>query len=254
MSLFLANYLKFDAFFHSNQYVVLQAVVSGLWALIFFSARLHSVNRENGILDHLNKLTTALVVNLAIIFALWFALKPFQLSRQHLFYTYFSFLILSVGWRLIWHIAIQQYRLRGYNLRNVVVIGMSETSTRLMNYFKENPGFGYRLMGYFDDHVGRGKTLGKVRDLKDFALGNNVDIIYAYLPSIPDSQLKDIINFAENNLIKIKIISQFSNLGYKNLSIQNHGNISVVNISAIQYYFRGNHPQSLVIIYFLLLA
>ncbi len=236
----VANSIKFDELVKGDQYQLLQGVLNLLWILIFFSGRLQQANRESGVVDHLNRLTTALVINLAVVFALWFAFKPFHYSRQHLFYTYVVFLVFSVGWRLVWHIAIHQYRSRGYNLRNIVVVGMSETSKKLVDYFKLNPGFGYRLLGYFDDSQGGADVIGRITKLEEYALENNVDIIYAYLPALGNNRLKRLIDFAENNLIKVKIISQFSSLSYRNLSIQNHGNIPVVNISAIPLDDRVN--------------
>lgn len=229
-----ANFLKFgESFVIRDSYLILQLTLTGIWILTFFSASLQQINRESRLIDHLNKVLTALVVNLAIVFAFWFAAKPFYYSRQHLFFTYAIFSSMIILWRIGWHYSIRYYRAKGFNLRNVVVVGYSEVSEQIVRYFNTNPGFGYKFLGFFDDRKPNAETLGGVNDFKNFAETNQVDFIYAYLPRLKDKQVKDLIDFAENNLIKVKIISQFSKLGLRNLTIQNYGSIPVVNISAI---------------------
>lgn len=229
-----ANYFKFGFVFTSDStYYILQLVLNIVWILTFFSSRLQEVNRESRLIDHLNRVLTSLVVNLAIVFALWFAAKPFYYSRQHLFYIYLIFTGLTLSWRVIWHYSIRYFRAKGFNYRNVIVVGHSEISERIVHYFDENPGFGYRFLGFFDKNSSVRNHLGDIDDIKSFAKNNQVDFVYTYLPALSDEEAQELIDFADNNLIKVKIISQFSRLGLRNLSIQNYGAIPVVNISAI---------------------
>lgn len=234
LAVFMADWLKFETFILNDpEYLSLRLTLNLVWLLTFFSAGLQISEREKGLLEQLNKVLTALVVSLSILFALWFITKPLYLSRQHLFYTYALFSVMVMGWRVLAYYGIGYYRARGYNLRNVVVVGRSEVSERIVDYFRMHPRFGYRFLGYFDDRNSGPEVLGKVGDLEAYALQEKVDMIYAYLPKIKGRQAKEVIDFAENNLIKVKIISQFSQLGLKNLSIRNYGSIPVVDLSAI---------------------
>lgn len=236
-----ACWLKFDYFISKDlSYLVLQGVLNIIWALTFFSSRLQEVNRESRLIDHLNRVLTALVINLAIVFAFWFAAKPFYYSRQHLFYIYLIFSGLILSWRIIWHYSIRYFRAKGFNYRNVVVVGYSDISEKIVQYFNDNPGFGYRFLGYFDNDPSIGRYLGDVDSLKEYSLKNQVDFIYAYLPSVSEEKTQELIDFADNNLIKVKIISQFSRLGLRNMTIQNYGAIPVVNISSIPLDDRVN--------------
>lgn len=228
---YVANLFKFQVVFLDQPYSVLQAVLNALWIFTFFSARLHHVNRESGLIDHLNRLLTSLVVNLSVIFALWFAIKPFYYSRQHLFYLYLIFSLGAISWRIIWYFSIRYYRSKGFNIRNVAIVGCSELSARLVTYFQSNPEIGYRFIGYYDDY--QDKSLGRISYLLNTRTSELIDLIYVYLPALHEERLKEIIDFAENNLIKVKVISQFSSIGYRNLQIQSYGSIPIVNITAI---------------------
>lgn len=231
---FVANFLKFGSFTSGFDYgLELQILLNLVWTLTFFSTHLQESTRESKLIDHLNRLLSAIVINLFIVFAIWFIAKPFYYSREHLFYLYLVFTSLTISWRVVWYFLIRYYRAKGYNHRNVIVVGLNEVSRDLVSYFAENPGFGYRFLGYFDDKKKEHNGVLPLRDVKAFVVENKVDIIYVYLPRIQEHEMQDLIDFADNNLVKVKIISQFSKLGTRSMSVQNYGNIPVLNISAI---------------------
>ncbi|WP_258102665.1 undecaprenyl-phosphate glucose phosphotransferase [Marinoscillum sp. MHG1-6] len=233
LSIALANVLKFDIlFFSQNEYDLLFLTINVLWIGVFFGSKLHEINRENRLLDHLNSALSALVVNLAIMFALWFVTKPYHYSREHLFYVYFFFSMLCVIWRSIWHYSIRYYRSKGFNARNVIIIGKSRVGDDLVNLFEVDKGIGYKFLGYFDKKKDE-DVIGDLEDVQEFALANEVDIIFCYLPKLNEQQAMDLINFAENNLIQVKIISQFSSLGLGNMVIQSYGSVPTINLTAL---------------------
>lgn len=231
--IFLANQFRFGSYLIvDDAYYSLQLLLNGLWVLVFFSAGLHEIHREQRLLDHLNKVLTALVINLAVVFALWFATKPYYYSRQHLFYTYFVFTIALIFWRSSWHYFIRYYRARGFNIRNVVIVGFGDMAQEMIYFIKNNKGLGYKLIGVFDDEACDDK-LGQTDEVEEYVQNNQVDIMFCVLNKLEESRVNDLINFAESNLIKVKIISQFSRLGNQNLSVQNYGPIPVLNVNAI---------------------
>ncbi|MFT7156146.1 MAG: putative colanic acid biosynthesis UDP-glucose lipid carrier transferase, partial [Parvicella sp.] len=229
----LANQLRFGSYLIvDDAYYSLQLLLNGLWVLVFFSAGLHEIHREQRLLDHLNKVLTALVINLAVVFALWFATKPYYYSRQHLFYTYFLFTIALIFWRSSWHYFIRYYRARGFNIRNVVIVGFGDMAQEMIYFIKSNKALGYKMVGVFDDEACEDK-LGQTDEVEEYIQNNHVDIMFCVLNRLDEPRVNDLINFAESNLIKVKIISQFSRLGNQNLSLQNYGPIPVLNVNAI---------------------
>ncbi|MEQ9051337.1 MAG: hypothetical protein RLP11_13580 [Marinoscillum sp.] len=108
LGIFSANYERFGGFLYTNEsYLTLQVVLNLAWLMIFFSTKLHEISREFRLIDHLNKVLTGLVINLSVVFALWFVAKPFYYSRQHLFITYLVFTLLLIFWRSVWHYFIR---------------------------------------------------------------------------------------------------------------------------------------------------
>lgn len=230
LSIYSASWIRFDSFNLDSSYVTLQLFLNIVWLLVFFGSKIQEINRNSRLLDHLNKVLTGLVINLSVVFALWFAIQPLDYSRKFLFVTYLIFTIAILFWRSVWHYFIRYYRVKGYNLRNVVIIGKGDLSDSLMTYFKETPELGYQVKGILDDKV---EADGEISNLEDFAESENADIIFCCLPNLSEDRVKEIIDFAENNLIKVNLISQFSRLSSYNLSIEQFGSIPIINVNSI---------------------
>ncbi len=231
IAIFSAYHYLYGTFNVTEAYQTLQVLLNGIWLLVFFGSRLQEVNRNSKLLDHLNQVLTGLVINLSIVFALWFALQPIDYSRKFLFVTYLIFTLSILFWRSVWHYVIRYYRAKGYNYRNVIIVGAGDLANTLVNYFDETPELGYKLVGIADDNELRADI--KTQDLEDFAFDNNADVIFCCLPNLSEDRVKEIIDFSENNLIKVHLISQFSKLMSYNLSIEQFGNIPIINVNTI---------------------
>ncbi|MEQ9402641.1 MAG: undecaprenyl-phosphate glucose phosphotransferase [Cyclobacteriaceae bacterium] len=228
--IFAAHYYRFTTFTLSDTYQTLLVFLNVIWVLVFFGSKLQEINRNSRLLDHLNKVLTGLVINLSIVFALWFAIQPIDYSRKFLFVTYLVFTLTILFWRSLWHYAIRYYRIKGFNQRNVVIIGKGDLSDSLIEYFNESPELGYKVVGILDDNNGGDD---KIENLETFAIEKNTDAIFCCVPNLTEERIKDIIDFAENNLIKVNLISQFSKLVSYNLSIEQFGNIPIINVNSI---------------------
>ncbi|MEO9872943.1 undecaprenyl-phosphate glucose phosphotransferase [Ekhidna sp.] len=226
----VANQYRYGSLIPSDEYQLLQLLLNVIWVGVFFSSNLQRINRNSRLLDHLNKVLTGLVINLSIVFALWFALEPVDYSRKYLFVTYLIFTVAILLWRSLWHYLIRYYRIKGYNIRRVVIIGKGDLSDSLTHYFKETPELGYQLVGIVDNDNGADESL---TNFEEFTINNKADIVFCCLPHLQDEQVKDVIDFAENNLIKVNLISQFSRLSNYNLSIEQFGNIPIINVNSI---------------------
>lgn len=225
-STLIANYYYFETLSTSEDYKTLQFFLNGIWLIVFYLVKLHKVDRNSTLVHHLNRLLTGLVINLSSVFALWFALQPIGYSRKFLFVTYLFFTLFIFIFRTIWYYSIRYYRKKGYNIVNIVIIGVGDSANAFTNYLNKNPELGYKITGIIDDNE-------KMENFESFVLQNNTYAIFCCLPYIPESRLKKIIDFAENNLIKVRFIPQFSKLAAYNLSLEQFGSMPIVHINPI---------------------
>ncbi|MDH5609905.1 MAG: exopolysaccharide biosynthesis polyprenyl glycosylphosphotransferase, partial [Cyclobacteriaceae bacterium] len=115
------------------------------------------------------------------------------------------------------------------------IVGQGDLAENMIAYIQSNQGIGYRIKGIFgeDREIKGFPSLGGYQEVEAYVEKNNIDIIFCILNELGEERVKEIIDFAENNLIKVKILSQFSRISNRNLTIQNYGAIPVLNVNAI---------------------
>jgi putative colanic acid biosysnthesis UDP-glucose lipid carrier transferase len=158
--------------------------------------------------------------------------EAFFYSRQFLilFYLFFTFGV--VTWRLGFLTFLKYYRKSGYNYRKVVIAGISESTIELKNFFFEKPEHGYHFYGFFDNNDNeKVKRSGGIEDIFDFCKTNDIDEIYCSLSALDNSQIDRLVEFADNNLIRTKLIPEIR--GYSNLKIDFYENQPVLIFRSI---------------------
>ena len=230
----LASYIKFGRHLYGvEEYVQLQMGLNLVWVLVFFSSRLHQLNRDHRLSDQINKVLTSLVINISFVLTLWFVFDP-EYSRQLIFLTFIFFSSSAVVWRIVWFYFIRFYRKRGFNVRHVAMVGYEDLAERMIRFIHHNPGLGYKLVGVFDDKaLDKKEYAGKIDEVENYVLDNPVDIVFCNLNVLNQQRLQKLVDVADNHLIKVKILSRFSKMELDNLSLQKYGVIPVLNINAI---------------------
>ncbi|RZL35119.1 MAG: undecaprenyl-phosphate glucose phosphotransferase, partial [Pedobacter sp.] len=130
-----------------------------------------------------------------------------------------SFLAITASKFLLFYY-LKRYRIvTGSNYRNAIIIGYSPESIRLKELFETRNDYGYRFLGYFSDKKKNEDIKGKIIDLESFVIANSVDEIYCSLNEISNEQLKELVDFADENNKTIKFIPDTKGIFGKNLKI-----------------------------------
>lgn len=153
-------------------------------------------------------------------------------TTMGIFYAFFL-VLLSIWWILSRKI-LKWYRTRGFNYRRIIVIGGGTVGVRLMNELQSDQGYGYRIVGFFDDNT-RSRTTreykGKLNDVEDFVKNNYVDEMYCTVPdNDEDNIVSRMINIAENNAIDFYYVPQFSRTITRRFELDPIGNVPVLAI------------------------
>lgn len=203
------------------------------WLIITYSLNYYPTDRKEAFITNIHK-----TVQLYLIYGLaYFALFSIKGERfASLEYQLFLFLLicLCVTWyRVLFFWVRGKYRKVGGNSVNVVVLGRDSTLKKIRNVF-DDPFLGYRYKGYFDDNHSNSPTyLGKIIDCFLYILENDIDEIYCVASKFNHKELKNLINFADNNLIKLKIIPDNKAIFSKAMSIESYDNIPVLNLRKV---------------------
>jgi Undecaprenyl-phosphate glucose phosphotransferase len=224
-------YFTFDGIntlIHST-YFELQLFFNIAWVLSAFIIQIHDTTRTTPFEKTLRRLINALGLYLILIFA-FIGIKGENFYKLYILQSYFLTALGITIFHLSFIVFIKYYRRLGYNLRKVAIVGYGEIARELRKFFIFHPEHGYKFIGYFDDNVKGQQIVGNTKDLFDFSQVNRIDEIYCCLPSIDPALMQDLIDFAEEHFIKIKIIPDFRGFPYKNVEVQLYDYIPVLKV------------------------
>ncbi|HEX8563948.1 MAG TPA: undecaprenyl-phosphate glucose phosphotransferase [Flavobacterium sp.] len=211
--LFFFNELNLNWFY----YLPFQTLA---WLGTAFFIRFYSVYRFTTPVEIFSKLAKQSIIFLLLVIAFFpFAKESiFSGSAIALFMTAGIFVISVIKLLLFYY--LKKYRIvTGSNFRTAIIIGYTQEAIRLKELFDVRNDYGYRFMGYFSDKKSNEHIKGRVSDIKTYVLEKKIDEIYCSLNEISNEQLKDLVDFADENSRTIKFIPDTKEIFSKNLRI-----------------------------------
>lgn len=149
-----------------------------------------------------------------------------------LFYGIFT-LSLTIWW-IVSRKLLKWYRSKGFNYKKIVIIGggRSGAGVRLMRQLEQDQGYGYHIVGFFNDEPAPEipNFKGGVGELSSFIDENSVDEIYCAIPENERQELQQIINLAERNAIDFYYVPQFSKYISRRFEVETFGTVPVMSI------------------------
>lgn len=148
-------------------------------------------------------------------------------------YGYFFFIILDTLLRFGLMYRLRNERLSGKNSFRVIVIGGDGMGQRMFETLNDYTGYGFKPLGIFDDKDYNGggyKMNGNIEDAKKFALENSIDEIFCALPLREAQKINQLLRFAEDNLIRFKVVPDFSAFHNRNITVDFYGFYPVISL------------------------
>lgn len=228
--LLVINLLIYQLPINLKSTLLFHTYISFAWILISIQTRFYKVNRFAKVPYLLRLLFNQFVFFFLVLYAFIGFFKQPIISRLALA-EYFILVGLSVSaLKLITHILLMRYRkyIRG-NIRYVVVVGKNKKANQLIDVFQNRPQFGLMFLKQFETK----KDKLNIEECFDYILENKVDEIYCSVTELSDSQMAKFINFADNNLIKLKFIPDNKNIFSKKLKFEYYEYIPVLSLRDI---------------------
>lgn len=207
-----------------HKYLKLLILINFIWVSITYALRTYQLNRTIRVSAVLAGLTGLMIVVIAITEA-FISLTNHLHHRSFLMLFYAAICISIPAWRVSMLHLLKWYRKKGYNFRKVIIAGIDDAGLELYDFFIKHPEHGYRFEGFFDDDNAVGN---KVADIESFVLTNKINTIYCSLTSLSNEQIEKLIDFSENNLVRIYFLSKFKIFNYKKLVIDFYDDIPIL--------------------------
>ena len=233
---FLISYfLQFNTFagLLTPPYLNLLIYYNASWITLVIILKPYKYSRISRVAAILRGHFTLIILHLLLVNAFFVIGNALFFSRPQILSTYAILFVLVFTWKVFFVYLLRIYRKKGFNFRNVVIVGYGELSEDLRKFFLLHPEHGYKLLGFFDNRHTSEKILGTFNDIQAYAIENDVSEIYCCLPYIRYTQVKKLIDFGEDNLIKVKLIADFRGFSMKGLELERYDLIPVLNVNPI---------------------
>lgn len=217
-------------------------IINLSWLIIIFYVNPYRINRVYSISKLITNGFTAIFQHFLVTST---AIYLFEFTPVHKWgpiIVYVAFFLIVIVWRLSLYYFLSFYRSKGYNFRNVAIIGFGAIGKHLEIFFNLHPEYGYHFTGYYDDKSTNARVLGSIDDLKTALKQNTflIDEVYCCLPYVKYGQIKQIIDLCEDRMIKVKLITDFRAFSFKGLELERYDHIPVLNVSSIPLDDRKN--------------
>jgi putative colanic acid biosysnthesis UDP-glucose lipid carrier transferase len=164
--------------------------------------------------------------------------QTFKLSREVILFTYGIAAVLTTVWRLGFIKVVRMYRARGVNTRKTVIVGAGPTGQEVQRMLFNKIEYGYHFAGFFDDEPEKypevkNQVLGKIDRLEAYCSQNNVEEIFCALPYKQEDKIREIMEFCDRTMVRLKIVPDFSRLltyQLARVNIDNYGTIPVLTL------------------------
>lgn len=191
------------------------------------SSRIHErrvVFADRVIIEAVRTVAIHLATFLAILSFLDIDINPMKYVE---FYAFFLS-GLSIWW-IISRKILKRYRTLGFNFRRTIIIGGGAAGSRLISEMLSDAGYGYRILGMFDDNKknrGTGYYAGTFGDVEMFVKQNLIDEMYCTV--IDDDLIARMIKIADNNAVDFYYVPQFSKNVARKFELSSIGNVPIL--------------------------
>ena len=162
----------------------------------------------------LQRAAKKLAYHFAIITFFIVFLKYEDVSRLRLIYFYTIFFALLMVSRVVSMQVLKILRTRGYNFKNVVIVGANETGETMRLALAKDLTYGYRFLGFFDNKFETHRELkpawiGDFHEIEDYLLQQEVDEMYVALHIDQLEIITSLVKLCEKYMVRIKFVPDF---------------------------------------------
>ena len=206
-----------------NYYIVLLMIII-IWYVVFDSFDLYVSYRKQHFGEIFRNIFKSVSTGMLVMFLCMYVFKITDVSRIMLgifFLLNVGFLALSKG--LVYR-ALARYRRRGFNFRNVLIIGSKERAGDVVDAIGDRLGAGYNVMGCLDldeGEVGRTvkndiRVIGTIDQLQKILSEQVVDELIFAMPVRKIENASRYMVLAEQMGVSVRIVPdwQLKGIGY----------------------------------------
>ncbi|MEE1207071.1 MAG: undecaprenyl-phosphate glucose phosphotransferase [Muribaculaceae bacterium] len=231
--LFFATAAHFPAIINSPRFRIILLLVNFAYVPIpLWQLRYGHFNRAVSLDRTVMSAVQAVFAHAVFFLSLMGFIRFFMAFKVYAVFYGMMLVALPLFW-LLTRWMLKRYRRRGRNFSRVAIVGTNETAERLANAMAKDPGFGYDIIGFFDQmkpFVFKGNYAGNLDELEKLTRQGQVDEIFFTLTGERHSELSRTIKMADDNVIQFYYVPQMSRYVRRNFALDNIGEMPILSI------------------------
>ena len=224
-----------------NTYIQFAVLIIPINLIVFNFFNLYHSFRTTTFIKECTQIIKSNTILTAVLFSLLFIFRLVDISRWVIVIFYFVNIALIITKRSVLRKTLSKFRLKGLNLKHVIIAGAGEVANEYLEVIKANKSYGYNYSGYVADRSDfKGERLGNYDDLLNVLNKHKPDEVVCALDISDSKYLENIVSDCERSGTKISIIP----FCYKYIPSQPYidqiGDIPLINIRRIPLDNLGN--------------
>jgi len=175
---------------------------------------------------------TIFVLSIFAIVILFF-IKETTLARTFIV-SYSAGLLILIGLeKFVLRKILYHLRLKGRNIRSILIVGAGEVGKNFVDAVKNNPHFGYKVIGFLDDKqktLSNGQYLGKIADLDNILSKKQIDNVVITLPNYATDKLEEAVRISNKYTTRVKIIPDYFKFVSSKYNVSMFGPFPVISV------------------------
>ena len=222
----LAFYIKFH-FFHAP-FLAMLFYINFSWLALINVTKPYNIARTSTLLKVLQSTYGLTLLHLLSVFGFYVFQQEHRYSRE-LLLLFYGMLLTSISLlKIVIYIGIKWARRKGFNYRKIVIIAPDNDVNDIQSFVKKHPEHGYHIEKIFLGQDWKKDT--DFEDFKSYCTSNGIHEIFYSLSGGHYNVLNDLMNFAEDNLIRMVLLADFKGVGYRELVLDKFGLTPVLRI------------------------
>ena len=211
------------------------------WILFIIYTKAYNIGRGVSYLITLKSSLKSIFVLFSTISIVSLFLNLYIFTMTSILLALLTFTSLIIIYRLLIHFILDRYRAYGGNIKNVAIIGFDKKGVEFYRTINKNLHLGIRSSGIYNNTFMKKKSIPYLGKIKDF-YENPTGFSEVYISDdINKKEKKELIEFADLNLIKVRILPELINYQFKNFFISKLINIPVIEVNQLPLDFWYNN-------------
>jgi exopolysaccharide biosynthesis polyprenyl glycosylphosphotransferase len=228
LAFYIAYFIQFRTYHPDNKSILFILLLNVLWLGVSAVSGSFKFRRPLLLRENVNRFILTLIYHLVLVFGVFYFFKLYDFSRAVLLITYGFFFIFVMVYRSILFFCLDYARTKGYNHRQVVIIGDENISQRLVASFSDHPEYGYDLTDFISESD---ISAMPENQLIEKLLAKKPDEIFICYRQIDRDLLNRLVKFGDANFIKIKVVSDLI-LDNNSAQLVNYNDLPILHITA----------------------